>query len=80
MGTGKRLRVLPMLPEKGEVRARAFRSWERGRSFDVQLNCARSSMLLHLLSAEGRMGVRPNSCPRWWGRGLDQYVLKGRQK
>ena len=28
---GKRLRVLPVL-EKGEVRARSLRSWERGTS------------------------------------------------
>jgi hypothetical protein len=36
---GKRLRVLPIL-EKGEVRARALCSWERGRSGRWHIHCA----------------------------------------
>ena len=36
---GKRLRVLPVL-EKGEVRARALRSWERGTSGRWHVHCA----------------------------------------
>ena len=35
----KRLRVLPVL-EKGEVRARALRSWEHGRSGRWHIHCA----------------------------------------
>jgi hypothetical protein len=48
---GKRLRVLPVL-EKGEVRARTLRSWERGTSGRWHIHCAielpRTSMLLPL--------------------------------
>ena len=36
---GKRLRVLPVL-EKGEVRARALRPWERGTSGRWHIHCA----------------------------------------
>lgn len=36
---GKRLRVLPVL-EKGEVRARSLRSWERGTSGRWHIHCA----------------------------------------
>ena len=36
---GKRLRVLPVL-EKGEVRARALRSWDRGTSGRWHIHCA----------------------------------------
>ena len=36
---GKRLRVLPVL-EKGEVRARTLRSWERGTSGRWHIHCA----------------------------------------
>jgi len=36
---GKRLRVLPVL-EKGEVRASALRSWERGTSGRWHIHCA----------------------------------------
>src|SRR6202021_208284 len=36
---GKRLRVLPVL-EKGEVRAPALRSWERGTSGRWHIHCA----------------------------------------
>jgi hypothetical protein len=36
---GKRLRVLPVL-EKGEVRARTLRSWERGTSGRWHIRCA----------------------------------------
>jgi hypothetical protein len=36
---GKRLRVLPVL-EKGEVRALALRSWERGASGRWHIHCA----------------------------------------
>ena|SRR5579862_539880 len=36
---GKRLRVLPVL-EKGEVSARALRSWERGTSGRWHIHCA----------------------------------------
>ena len=36
---GKRVRVLPVL-EKGEVRASALRSWERGRSGRWHIHCA----------------------------------------
>ena len=36
---GKRLRVLPVL-EKGEVRARSLRRWERGTSGRFHIHCA----------------------------------------
>src|ERR1700730_11991213 len=36
---GKRLRVLPVL-ERGELHARAFRSWERGASGRWHIHCA----------------------------------------
>jgi hypothetical protein len=36
---GKRLRVLPVL-EKGELRASALRSWERGTSGRWHIHCA----------------------------------------
>ena len=36
---GKRVRVLPVL-EKGEVHARALRSWERGTSGRWHIHCA----------------------------------------
>jgi len=48
---GKSLRVLHVL-EKGEVRVRTLRSWDRARQVDgifiAQLNCPRTSMVLPL--------------------------------
>ncbi len=74
----KRLRVLPVL-EKGEIRTRTLRSWERGTSGRWHIHCAielpshfDAIALEGALLGEGRiMGLRPNSCPRLCEGGLD---------
>lgn len=86
---GKRLRVLPVL-EKGEVRARALRSWERGVSGRWHIHCA-IELPLHLDAvgfekliricwakvawACDRILVRDNANVGWVS-----YMLKGSQK
>ena len=74
----QRLRVLPVL-EKGEVRARAIRSRERGK-FIVRLSCPPhfDAVALESQSAicEGRLGLRQNSCPRLCERGLDPLCVE----
>ena len=86
---GKRLRVLPVL-EKGEVRARALRSWERGTSGRWHIHCAielpshlRAVALEKLIRAcwakvelgYGRILVRDRANAGW----ID-YMLKDSQK
>jgi len=86
---GKRLRVLPIL-EKGEVRARALRSWEGGASGRWHIHCA-IELPLHFdaVSLErlirtcwakvewacGRILVRNRANVGWIN-----YMLKDRQK
>jgi hypothetical protein len=86
---GRRLRVLPVL-EKGEVRACALRSWERGKSGRWHIHCA-IELPLHFdaVSLEklirgcwakvewacGRILVRDHANAGW----ID-YMLKGCQK
>ena len=86
---GKRLRVLPVL-EKGEVRARALRSWEGGSSGRWHIHCA-IELPLHLDAvtlerltracwakvewACGRILVRDRANAGWIN-----YMLKDRQK
>ena len=86
---GKRLRVLPVL-EKGEVRARALRSWERGASGRWHIHCAIElpshfdAVALEDLIRDcwgkvewgyGRILVRDGANAGWIN-----YMLKGRQK
>ena len=86
---GKRLRVLPVL-EKGEVRARALRSWDRGTSGRWHIHCAIElpsyfdGMALERLIREcwakiewgyGRILVRDDANAGWIN-----YMLKDRQK
>ena len=86
---GKRLRVLPVL-EKGEVRARALRSWERGTSGRWHIHCAielpshYDAVALERLVRDcwakvqcgcGRILVRDGANAGWI-----HYMLKGRQK
>lgn len=86
---GKRLRVLPVL-EKGEFRARALRSWERGTSGRWHVHCAielpphfNAVTLEKLIRACwskvewacGRILVRDRANAGW----ID-YMLKRRQK
>ena len=86
---GKRLRVLPVL-EKGEVRARALRSWERGPSGRWHIHCALElpshfdaitlERLIRACWAKvewacGRILVRDRANAGW----ID-YMLKDRQK
>jgi hypothetical protein len=86
---GKRLRVLPVL-EKGEVRARALRSWEHGRSGRWHLHgaielpshfdaIALESVIHHCWAkvewAHGRILVRDGANAGWVS-----YMLKDRQK
>lgn len=86
---GKRLRVLPVL-EKGEVRARALRSWERGSSGQWHIHCALElpshfdAVILEKLIrgcwakvewACGRILVRDRANAGWIN-----YMLKDRQK
>ena len=86
---GKRLRVLPVL-EKGEVRARALRTWERGTSGRWHIHCA-IELPLHFDAvtlekllrgcwakvawARGRILVRDGANSGWI-----KYMLKDRQK
>jgi len=85
----KRLRVLPVL-EKGEVRARSLRSWERGMSGRWHIHCAIElpshfdAVALEKLIrscwakvewACGRILVRDSANAGWIN-----YMLKGRQK
>src|SRR3984893_16180427 len=86
---GKRLRVLPVL-EKGEVRARALRSWERGTSGRWHIHCAIElpshfdAIVLERLIRDawakvewghGRILVRDGANAGWIS-----YMLKDRQK
>ena len=86
---GKRLRVLPVL-EKGEVRARALRSWDRGPSGRWHIHCAIElpshfdGIALEKLIREcwakiewayGRILVRDGANAGWIN-----YMLKDRQK
>ncbi len=86
---GKRLRVLPVL-EKGEVRARALRSWERGTSGRWHIHCAIElpshfdAIILENLIRDcwtkvewgyGQILVRDGANTGW----ID-YMLKGTQK
>ena len=86
---GKRLRVLPVL-EKGEVRARALRSWDRGTSGRWHIHCA-----IELPSHFDGIGLENLICDCWakveWGygrilvrdganAGWINYMLKDRQK
>jgi hypothetical protein len=86
---GKSLRVLPVL-EKGEVRASALRSWERGTSGRWHIHCA-IELPLHLDAValeeltrrcwakvelgHGRILVRDRADAGWIN-----YMLKDRQK
>ena len=86
---GKRVRVLPVL-EKGEVRASALRSWERGTSGRWHIHCA-IELPAHLDAVAleklirrcwakvelgyGRILVRDCANAGWIN-----YMLKGRQK
>jgi hypothetical protein len=86
---GKRLRVLPVL-EKGEVRASALRSWERGTSGRWHIHCAielpshlNAIALENLIRdcwakvqlGHGRILVRDRANAGWI-----KYMLKDRQK
>ena len=86
---GKRLRVLPVL-EKGEVRARALRSWDRGTSGRWHIHCA-----IELPSHFDGIALENLICDCWakveWGygrilvrdganAGWINYMLKDRQK
>ena len=86
---GKRLRVLPVL-EKGEVRARSLRPWERGTSGRWHIHCA-----IELPSHFDAVALENLICDCWakveWGHGRIlvrdganagwiSYMLKDRQK
>ena len=86
---GKRLRVLPVL-EKGEVRARSLRLWERGTSGRWHIHCAIElpprfdAFALERLIRDcwakvelghGRILVRDGADAGWI-----KYMLKDRQK
>ena len=86
---GKRLRVLPVL-EKGEVRARALRSWDCGTSGRWHIHCA-----IELPSHFEGIALENLICDCWakveWGygrilvrdganAGWINYMLKDRQK
>ena len=86
---GKRLRVLPVL-EKGEVRARALRPWERGTSGRLHIHCAielpshfhavaLENLICHCRAkvewGHGRILVHDGANAGWIS-----YMLKGRQK
>jgi hypothetical protein len=79
---GKRLRVLPVL-EKGEVRASALRSWERGtsgRHVHTHFNAVALENLIRDCWAKvewgyGRILVRDCANAGWI-----HYMLKERQK
>jgi hypothetical protein len=89
VGNGKCLRVLPVL-EKGEVRARALRPWERGTSGRWHIHCAiELPSHVHAIALEklirdcwatvewghGRILVRDGANAGWIS-----YMLKERQK
>ena len=86
---GKRLRVLPVL-EKGEVRARALRPWERDPSGRWHIHCAielplhfdavaLENLICHCWAkverGHGRILVRDGANAGWIS-----YMLKDRQK
>ena len=86
---GKRLRVLPVL-EKGEVRARSLRPWERGTSGRWHIHCA-----IELPAHFDAVALENLICDCWakveWGHGRIlvrdganagwiSYMLKDRQK
>ena len=86
---GKRLRVLPVL-EKGEVRARALRSWERGTSGRWHIHCA-IELPLHLRAvalekliracwAKVKLGYSRILVRDRANAGWISYMLKGSQK
>jgi hypothetical protein len=86
---GKRLRVLPVL-EKGEVRARALRSWEGGSSGRWHVHCA-IERPLHFDAVTLERLIRHCWAKVEWGHsrilvrdganaGWISYMLKGRQK
>jgi hypothetical protein len=86
---GKRLRVLPVL-EKGEVRARALRSWEHGTSGRWHIHCA-IELPLHFDAIALERTIRACWKKVEWGcsrilvrdcanAGWINYMLKGRQK
>ena len=86
---GRRLRVLPVL-EKGEVRARALRSWERGTSGRWHIHCA-VELPAHLDAVALEHLIRDCWTEVEWGygqilirdradTGWIDYMLKGTQK
>jgi len=86
---GKRLRVLPVL-EKGEVRARAVRSWEWGTSGRWHIHCA-IELPSHLDGITLEKSIRNCWTKVEWGygripvrdganAGWINYMLKERQK
>jgi hypothetical protein len=86
---GKRLRVLPVL-EKGEVRARALRSCERGRSGRWHIHCAIElpphfdaialERLIHRCWAKVEWGCSRILVRDCANAGWIHYMLKDRQK
>ena len=86
---GKRLRVLAVL-EKGEVRARALRSWERGTSGRWHVHCA-IELPSHFDAVALERMIRQCWAKVEWGHGRIlvrdganagwiSYMLKDRQK
>jgi hypothetical protein len=86
---GKCLRVLPVL-EKGEVRARALRSWERGTFGRWHIHCA-IELPLHFDAVALERLIRQCWAKVEWGHGRIlvrdgadagwiSYMLKDRQK
>ena len=86
---GKRLRVLPVL-EKGEVRATALRSWERGTSGRWHIHCA-IELPSHFDAVVLERLIRDSWAKVEWGHGRIlvrdganagwiSYMLKDRQK
>jgi hypothetical protein len=85
----KRLRVLPVL-EKGELRARALRSWQRAASGRWHIHCA-IELPLHFDAVTFENLIRRCWAKVEWGykrilvrdganAGWIDYMLKGRQK
>jgi hypothetical protein len=85
----KRLRVLPVL-ERGEVRTRALRSWERGTSGRWHIHCA-IELPSHFDAVSLENVIRDCWAKVDWGygrilvryganAGWVNYMLKGRQK
>jgi hypothetical protein len=86
---GKRLRVLPVL-EKGEVRATALRSWERGTSGRWHIHCA-IELPSHFDAVVLERLIRDSWAKVEWGHGRIlvrdganagwiSYMLKDRRK